>query len=424
LVHPSLDQYRSTSGTEALDQLLKIAEYLKGASIVHINSTREGGGVAEILSRMLPLSQLLGLNFRWEVIEGEKPFFQCTKKFHNLLQGQQVDEPTSFMIKNYEYTNEENAKRLKHILQEADIVFIHDPQPLSLISHFPDRKGKWFWRCHIDLSEPSKTIWDYLKQFIDQYDASIFSLEKYSHPLDHPIYFIAPSIDPLSEKNIEMEYEQINEILDQLHIDIHRPYLLQVSRFDRLKDPIGVIDCFKWAKTIYPELQLVLAGSQAKDDPEGLEYFKEIALAANGIADVYLLDLPAKSFKAINCLQRGATLILQKSIKEGFGLTVTEALWKEKPVIGGNTGGIRLQIEDHQTGFLVDTPFEAFERIHFFLQNPQTAKELGRNGKEHVRKHFLITRHLREYLTVMAKHLFPEIDFANLVPIVNCSINK
>ncbi len=400
-----LNQYRALLGPEKIDRLCQMAATIKNVKIVHVNSTKDGGGVAEILSQMVPLMKILDLNVQWHIIQGETGFFQCTKMFHNLLQGENSSLPSPSSLQIYEQTNKKNAATLKKVLQEADIVFIHDIQPLSLLSHFPNRKGKWIWRCHIDLSTPSEYIWQYLKKYIDLYDASIFSMKEFSQKLPHPIYIIPPSIDPLSEKNIELDSYEIKNILTKLQIDNNRPYLLQVSRFDRFKDPLGVIETYRLAKTKHPELQLILAGGGASDDPEGDKVLKEVEKSSEGDLDIHIIVLPSNSHRIINALQRGANIVLQKSLKEGFGLTVAEALWKSKPVIGGNAGGIRLQVIDGQTGFLVTTPQEAADRIEDFFQNPQLGQECGRRGKELVKEKFLITRQLQDYLVVMTDML-------------------
>lgn len=397
---PDLMDYRPIVGSEVIDHLQQTASLLKGKSIVHVNSTREGGGVAEILINMVPLTCSLGIDVQWHTIKGNDHFFRCTKMFHNLLQGDEAAFPSASMVNTYETTIAENARLLKGILQDADIVFIHDPQPLPLISHFPNRKGKWIWRCHIDLSAPSIPAWEYLKKMVECYDASIFSLKDFSQPFPHPIYFIPPSIDPLSEKNIQIDLEEAKDAIKQLEIDPERPILLQVSRFDRFKDQIGVLKSYFGTKEKYPNLQLVLAGCEASDDPEGKEYFDQVSKMARKKDDIHLLNLPSNSFRIINCLQTASTIVIQKSLKEGFGLTVSEALWKRKPVIGGNTGGIRLQIIDNETGFLVNSSKEATDRIDFLLQHPQLAQELGTRGQQHVLEHFLITRHLQDYLNV------------------------
>ena len=399
----SINQYQTLIGLKKVNLLHQKAAALKNIKILHINSTKEGGGVAEILSKMVPLMESLGLNVEWHTIQGDPEFFQCTKKIHNLLQGDTNHSFSSSDLHIYEQTNKRNAAVLKRPLQEADIVFIHDPQPLSLLSHITDRKGKWIWRCHIDLSAPSSHVWAYLKKSLDLYDGSIFTMDEFAQKLSHPTYIIPPGIDPLSEKNRELDPQEIKNIYDQFKIDRNRPSLLQVSRFDRFKDPLGVIETYRLAKIKYPELQLILAGGGASDDPEGEEVLKEVKKSAAGDPDIHILVLPPNSHRTINALQRGATIVLQKSLKEGFGLTVSEALWKSKPVIGGNVGGIRLQIIDGQTGFLVATPQEAADRVEDFLQTPQLDQEYGKRGKELVREKFLITRQLQDYLTVVAE---------------------
>ncbi|HSW86834.1 MAG TPA: glycosyltransferase [Rhabdochlamydiaceae bacterium] len=393
-----LKSYEALLGAEVIDGLHQVADALQGAKIVHVNSSKAGGGVAEILHAMLPLTQSLNIQADWEVIHGTEDFFLCTKMFHNLLQGQKGGEFDPSHLQSYEKTNAENAERLKPLLKDADFVFIHDPQPLALIDHFPDRKGKWIWRCHIDTSSPIKEVWDYLKGYAGKYDASIFSLQEFVQFLPHPYHIIQPSIDPLSEKNRELEGNEIQEVYESFGIDMHRPVMLQVSRYDHFKDPVGVIQAYHLAKKTHPRLQLVLAGGGAPDDPEGQIVLSEVYEAANNDPDIYILYLPPDAHHVINALQRGADIIVQKSIKEGFGLTVTEALWKEKPVIGGNTGGIRLQVINDLTGYLVNSPEEAASRIIYLLETPQKGKELGNKGKRLVKEKFLITRQLRDYL--------------------------
>lgn len=405
-----LEDYQAIVGKDYIDQLHQIAKVLKGIKVVHVNSTKQGGGVAEILDQMIPLTNAFGIDCKWEVIHGTPDFFECTKIFHNGLQGKKGSLITSSLLKTFEDVNRENAENLSKILEEADIVIIHDPQPAALISHFPNRKGKWIWRCHIDVSSPNRAIWKYLKQFLVQYDASIFSLADFARPLPHPLYLIPPSIDPLSEKNMELQPEKIDEIYSQFGIDKTRPMALQISRFDRFKDPIGVIASYHLAKKFNSDLQLVLAGGGAPDDPEGEAVLNEVKAATKNNPDIHVLFLPPDSHLTINALQRAADIVIQKSIKEGFGLTVTEALWKSKPVIGGNTGGIRLQIVDDYTGFLVDTPEGCALRIRYLLQYPEIRERLGKIGHEVVKDNFLLTRQLKEYLTLMCTLLLPDGD--------------
>ncbi len=401
----SLDEYAAVAGKDVMDHLKQLAALLKGIKVVHVNSTRVGGGVAEILTKLVPLKQELGLNVRWEIIRGEEKFYECTKGFHNALQGTPVPIPDS-LLKIYEQTNVENAEELRPVLEDADIVFIHDPQPLPLLKHFPNRKGKWIWRCHIDLSHPYRPIWKYLKNFAANYDASIFSLADFAQPLPHTQYLIAPSIDPLSDKNKDLPEEEIQNIYRNFNLDPERPIITQVSRYDRFKDPLGVIKAYRMAKTFAPGLQLVLAGGGATDDPEGEIVLAEVKAAAGQDKDLHILLLPPDANIIINALQRASNIVLQKSVKEGFGLTVTEAMWKSTPVIGGNTGGIRLQVINHHTGFLVSTPEGAALRIRYMLQRPDKVLEMGRKAKEFVRANFLNTRNLREWLTLMVALLY------------------
>ncbi len=409
----ALDDYAVVAGPDAIAQVRQLAAHLQGAKVVHINSTRVGGGVAEILVKLVPLMSELGMDTHWNVLTGESAFFECTKGIHNALQGNLMPLSDSRM-RSYEDTNAQNAETLRPLLQDADFVFIHDPQPAALLRHFPDHKGKWIWRCHIDISHPFRPVWRYLRQFVVPYDASIFSLAAFAQELPHPQYLIPPSIDPLSEKNIPLPAAQVRQTLERYHVDPQRPILLQVSRFDHFKDPLGVIRTFRLVKTFSGTLQLVLAGGSADDDPEGEVILREVRAAANDDPDVHVLLLPPESNREINALQRAADVVLQKSIREGFGLTVTEALWKGKPVVGGNVGGIRLQVVNHHTGFLVNSPEGAALRIRYLLHHPDRARAMGKQAHQFVRHNFLITRHLREYLTLMVALLHGSQDRVEL----------
>lgn len=395
-----LDRYAEHAGQDAITQLRQLASSMQGLKVVHVNSTRYGGGVAEILEKLVPLMQELGFDASWEVIEGTDDFFACTKSFHNALQGKNISVSDK-LLRVYEKVNAENAERLRPTLEAADIVFIHDPQPAPLITYCPNRRGKWLWRCHIDLSHPFRPVWRYLRGYVAQHDASIFSLDAFAQPLQHPVFLIAPSIDPLAEKNLPVSDEVINETYLNFNIDRERPVLIQVSRFDRFKDPLGVIHAYRLAKEFIPSLQLVLAGGGAVDDPEGDAVIREVREASEGDNDIHILASGPYTERTINALQTGADIVIQKSLREGFGLTVTEAMWKRKPVIGGNTGGIRLQVVNHRTGFLVDTPEGAAMRIRYLLFERDRIRQMGENGHELVRQNFLNTRHLREYLTAM-----------------------
>ncbi len=394
-----LERYADVAGAEVVQHLRQLAAPLKGSKVVHVNSTREGGGVAEILHKLVPLMQALEIDASWEVIKGENAFFQCTKGFHNAIQGHEVSLGPA-LIEAYEKANMENAETLRPILEKADFVFVHDPQPAMLLQLMPERQGKWIWRCHIDCSRPYRPVWKYLKGLVADYDASIFSLAQFAQQLPHPQYIIAPSIDPLSEKNMELPPEEIMATKERFGLDPDKPLLVQVSRFDRFKDPLGVIAAYREVKKVVP-CQLVLAGGGASDDPEGEAVLEEVRMASEGDPDIHVLLLPSNAHRTINALQRAADIVLQKSIKEGFGLTVSEAMWKSKPVIGGDTGGIKLQVIDHFTGFKVKTPEGAALRIRYLLHHREKMSQMGARAKRLVRENFLLTRHLREYLALM-----------------------
>ncbi|TKB05960.1 glycosyltransferase [Desulforhopalus sp. IMCC35007] len=404
-----LKAYAQVAGHEVVSHLRQLAKPLVGMKVVHVNSTRVGGGVAEILEKLVPLMQELGIETSWEVIEGSDLFYQCTKNFHNGLQGKQIRIPNT-QLQEYEKVNSKNAEKLRQQLEEAEFVFIHDPQPAPLLSHCKNRRGKWLWRCHIDVSRPYRPTWKYLRQFVSGYEASVFSLAEFAQNLPHPQYIIPPSIDPLSAKNIELPDKEVASVFNNFHLDPDRPLILQVSRFDRFKDPLGVIQAFKIVKKYVPDAQLVLAGGGATDDPEGEQVLQEVHGSSSDDPDIHVLLLPADAHRTINALQRAADIAVQKSVKEGFGLTVTEAMWKGKPVIGGNTGGIRLQVINFNTGFLVNTPEGAALRIRYLLHHTNKRKEIGIKAKEFVRENFLITRHLREYLTLLTSLHFGGSD--------------
>ena len=396
-----LSDYVSIVGQENIDQLFRLAKRLKGKRIVHVNSTQIGGGVAEILKSLVPLMNELGIQTRWEIINGEKGFFEVTKAFHNALQGNKVDL-TEEMFRAYLETNKKNAEALD---LEGDVVIIHDPQPVSLIE-YRRNKAKWIWRCHIDVSKPERGVWKFLRDYIVRYDASIFSVSKFAQNLPHPQYLIPPSIDPLSEKNTPLSQMEMSDILKRYHIKKDKPTLVQISRFDRFKDPFGVIDAYHLVKR-ETDCQLILAGGGASDDPEGGMVLKEVEEKVRDDPDIKILVLPPTAHKEINAIQRCADIVLQKSLKEGFGLAVTEGMWKEKPVIGGAVGGIVEQIYNYQTGFLVHSVEGAAYRIRYLLYHKNMAKKLAKNAKEYVRRRFLITRHLRDYLSLFIALEYP-----------------
>jgi trehalose synthase len=388
-----LDRYVGIAPKSDLLLLQILSEKLHEKSFLHINSTREGGGVAEILQRMIPVLEELGINARWEVIEGDALFFEITKKIHNALQGYREE----IMEDMWRYHLEINRKNAENLNLEADAVLIHDPQPCALVDF--RKTGSWIWRCHIDVSNPQKEVSDYLSRYWEKYDASVFSVAKFARELPIDEFIVSPSIDPVSEKNRDLTDKEINETINKFSIPADRPVILQVSRFDRFKDPIGVINAYKTVKK-YNDCILILAGSPATDDPEGETVLRKVREYASGDNDIFVLLLPPFSDREINALQRIATVVLQKSLKEGFGLTVSEAMWKGKPVVGGAVGGIPLQIVHGVTGFLIHSVEGAAFRIRQLINNPDMSAAMGESGKEYVRRNFLITRQIKEYLSV------------------------
>lgn len=387
-----LEDYVGIAPKVDLVIIQKLADRLAERQFLHISSTRSGGGVAEILQRMMAVLAGLGIDARWEVIEGDADFFDVTKKIHNALQG----NPEEISRDMWQYHYEVNKKNARRLNLDADAVLIHDPQPAPLIEF--KRNGTWIWRCHIDVSNPVAGVWGALKKYIEKYDATIFSVAKFARKLPLSKFIIPPAIAPFSDKNRELSSDDIDEVLERLNLPLDKPFILQVSRFDRFKDPIGVIKTYRLAKK-YNDCRLVLAGSPATDDPEADMVLNEVKEYAGNDPDIHILQLPVSSDVDINALQRAATVVLQKSLKEGFGLTVSEAMWKGKPVIGGATGGIPLQIIHGVTGFLVHSVDGAAFRIRQVLNNPEMAKKMGENGREYVRKNFLITRQIRDYLS-------------------------
>jgi len=388
-----IEEYAAVVGDETLAELSLLADKLRGRSVQHINSTAVGGGVAEILARMLPLLRDLGVTAWWDVIKGNERFFAITKKIHNALHG--VAEP--FGPEDLEYLIEVNRENAKDVLRDADILFIHDPQPIALIEEKPSRRSRWIWRCHIDFTAPRPEIWEFLKRFIESYDAAVFSAPAFSRHLAIPQILISPSIDPLSDKNKELPADVVDSVCARFGLDRGRPIIAQISRFDYLKDPLGVIAAYRMVKERM-DCQLVLAGGGATDDPEGMKVLAEVREEAAHDADVHVLFLPPGSDLEINALQRASDVILQKSLREGFGLTVAEALWKAKPVIASAVGGIPLQIAHKHSGILTHSVAGTAYWIKQLLNEKDYAARLGANGRQHILNNFLITRHLRDYL--------------------------
>jgi trehalose synthase len=398
-----LEDYREAAGDEAVDRLREVARGFAGSRILHINSTAFGGGVAELLFTHLGLLQDLGIEVTWQVLEGSDDFFTITKFVHNGLQG--ADVPwTEQMAELYLDRVRANARELDG---EYDFYFIHDPQPAALLPAIEEdggRPGRWVWRCHIDLSAPNPPLWQFFASMISRYDAVVFTMQDYAQPgLSGPkTAFIPPSIDPRSPKNAHVDAETVFDILRRYNIDHGRPIVTQVSRFDPWKDPIGVIDAYRLAKKEVPAIQLVMVGSMAHDDPEGWHYLQATEDHRGGDSDIHLLtNFQEVGNLEVNAFQRASTVVLQKSIKEGFGLTVSEAMWKERPVIGGNVGGIRLQIEDGQCGFLVDSVNECADRIVELVRDAELRAHLGTTAKERVRERFLTLRQLEDYLHLL-----------------------
>ena len=392
MTHP-LKDYTPIVGSQVMEELFLLAEKTKGWSVQNINSTSVGGGVAEILNRMVPLLNELGINAKWDVIKGGEKFFKVTKKFHNALHGKEEDiRAEDFTV--FLETSEMNNQTME---LTGDILLIHDPQPIALVNRKDVKQAKWIWRCHIDVSSPDPKVWSFLRPFIDRYDTSVFSAPAFSQALPLRQFLISPSIDPLSDKNKELPAETIQAVLERFHIDPEKPIVTQISRFDYLKDPLGVIDAFEIVQR-HVDCQLVLAGGEATDDPESKEVLAGVKELASQNPDIHVLLIPSGSDIEINALQRASSVILQKSIREGFGLTVTEALWKAKPVVASAVGGITLQVAHKYSGLLCHSVEGAAHAVKQLLQNPGYGKKLGENGREHIKQNFLLTRHLRDYL--------------------------
>jgi trehalose synthase len=390
---PQLDSYAAVVGESEIGALRVFARQLQGRRVKMVNSTSVGGGVAEILNRLVPLLDEIGIPTRWDVLKGGNEFFAVTKAFHNALHGGPFGG-TQDWFDLFLAVNEENRR---HMEFDEDMVVIHDPQPVALVNARDGSKGRWIWRCHLDLSHPAREVWDFLRPFVEGYDATVFSDPAFTQGLKIPQYLLYPTIDPLADKNRELEPEVVSEVLERFGIDEKRPILTQVSRFDRLKDPVGVIQAYKMVRR-HSDCQLVLAGGGAPDDPEGEAVLDEVKDAANADPDIHVLNLPPWSNLEINALQRASTLVIQKSLREGFGLTVSEALWKKKPVVASAVGGIPAQVIHKLTGMLVHSVEGAAYQIRFLLSNPAFARTLGENGYEHVKENFLITHNLKRYM--------------------------
>jgi trehalose synthase len=395
-----LDRYSRLVGPDALRTLEALARRLHGRSVVMVNTTKTGGGVAEILHRVVVILNELGVPTRWEVMEGELPFFNVTKKMHNSLHG----HGTPLSAEDRDIYREQNRLEARRLQLDDDIVLIHDPQPAALIDHCRRPGQHWVWRCHIDLSRRDPDHWDFIAPWVAAYDAAIFSAIEFVPPLPNPVYLVPPSIDPFSEKNRDMRLEEAEEILARYGLASRPPLVTQVSRFDRIKDPLGVIEAFTLIRK-RRSAQLLLAGGSASDDPEGVEVLAEVRERAASLKDVTILELPPMSDLEINAIQRASSVVIQKSLREGFALTVSEALWKRRAVVASAVGGIPLQVLHERTGLLVRSiEGTAFQTIRL-LDNPVLRQELGAEGRAHVRDNFLHTREVRDYLAVFASLL-------------------
>ena len=398
LGHKSLADYTHIAGKELTERIRALAEPLQGRRVLHVSATAFGGGVSEILYTIVPLMRDVGIDAHWNVIFGKEEFFNATKLLHNSLQGAE-DTLTDEQWALFDEINEMNAKGLEG---EWDTIIVHDPQPVGLRRGAAEKSGNWIWRCHIDLSEPNPAPIARLQPLIEEYDATVWHLPSYvpngmnSHD---GVHIIPPAIDPLSPKNMAFSPDDAAFVCNQFGIDVDRPLITQVSRFDPWKDPIGVIDAYRDVTKEIPETQLALVGSMATDDPEGWEFFQHTFEYADGDPDIKILNnLNNVGAIEVNAFQSQSDVVLQKSIREGFGLTVTEALWKGRPTVAGNVGGIPLQIEDGVGGFLVDSSTDCAERCVEILADPELGKRLGRAGKEHARRHFLSPRLLHDWL--------------------------
>jgi len=402
----SIDDFRSMVSNTAINDLQKLAWTQQGLKVLHINATEYGGGVAELLLTQVPLMDDLGLQAHWAVIDADEHFFEITKSIHNAFQGNKDLPWDSSMEQHYFSTLEANLETMPG---GYDVVIVHDPQPMAIPTLLGDRRkefGKhWIWRCHIDCADPHPDVWRFVSQFLESYDAMVFTMKEFVQP-DVPadrVTISAPSIDPTSPKNSALDIVTVHDICRQYHIDVRRPFITQVSRFDPWKDPSGVIQAYRIVKERFPDVQLLLAGSLAHDDPEGIRLYEDLVADRGDDKDLYILsNLQQVGNTTINCFQRAADVVIQKSLREGFGLTVSEAAWKGKPLIGGRAGGITLQIEDGRTGYLVDSVEECARRTIDLLEDPDRARTMGETGRELVRENFLTTRELTDWISLFS----------------------
>ena len=396
----SISAYAPILGEAKIEELRSQAAGLRGARVLHINSTAYGGGVAELLRSHIPLLQSLGIDAEWRIIRGDDAFFTLTKGFHNALQGGQYhldDRAKEMYLAN-------NSRNARYLTGDYDYIIVHDPQPAAMKLLYGPNHAKWVWRCHIDTSNPDPKVWNFLKPYVETYDGLIFTMEQYVSP-DLPrekVSIIPPAIDPLSPKNIPLPQELCRKIVGWVGISTERPLIAQVSRFDPWKDPLGVIEVYRNVKEHVPGLQLAMLGHLAMDDPQGWDMYEQVLMASRDDPDIYLFtNFTAASSIEVNAFQHHADVVIQKSIREGFGLVVAEALWKGTPVVAGKAGGIPLQLEDGKGGFLVESIEECSEKVLYLLRNPQQARRMGLKGRQHVRSHFLTPRLLSDELALL-----------------------
>ncbi|MDQ4040188.1 MAG: glycosyltransferase [Actinomycetota bacterium] len=399
--HKHLADYTHIVGWPLVDEVRSLAEPLAGLRVLHLSATAFGGGVSEILYTLVPLMRDVGIEAEWQVIYGREEFFNSTKLLHNALQGA-PDDLTVDQWATWKHYNEMNARELS---EDWDVIIVHDPQPAAIHSLVPEKGRLWVWRCHIDLSTPNEATIGHLLPYLQTYPRSVFHMPEYvPNGMDGRVYVIPPAIDPLAPKNMALSPEDAIYVCNQFGLDVDRPLMCQVSRFDPWKDPLGVIDTYRLTKQEFPDLQLALVGSMATDDPEGWDYFNATVAHAEGDPDIHILNnFNNVGSVEVNAFQSHADVLIQKSIREGFGLTVSEAIWKARPMIAGNVGGIPLQIHDGESGFLVDTTEECADRAVRILRDPALGKDLGRRGKEHVRSNFLMPRLLRDWLRIFGE---------------------
>lgn len=407
IIPKSIDEYIPVVGADRINSLKELAAPLKGKKVLNVNATAYGGGVAELLKTQVALMRDLGIDAEWKVLTAQPEFYDVTKKFHNTMQGQAGDLSDD---EKEIYLNGVQANA-RSFVESYDYVIIHDPQPLAMLDYVTAPAGKWIWRCHIDTSVPNEKVWNFLYPHMKNYDAVVFTLDEFvkENAELKNLTFIPPSIDPLSPKNTYMPEEEVNKFLLSYDVDPERPIMTQVSRFDPWKDPIGVIDVYRnikfgQVKANVSGLQLCLIGGMANDDPEGWTIYDRVLRRAGEDFDLNIYtNLHNVGDVGVKAFQYGSDVVLQKSLKEGFGLTVAEALWKGKPVIGGKVGGIKLQIQDGETGFLVSSIEEATEKTRYLLQNREEAKQMGAKGKELVRDQFLSIREIEDHLKLFNK---------------------